>query len=436
MVKKIRSGVLVAIAFLLGAGAMLYVDWFNVIVIGGLLFNVIAARKDFLTNFKRPNVFIKLPLFFGGYLLFHTIALKLWGQEDVRYSYSVFESLGLYFVLLPLYLFSNRDLLEDSRLLKKLLLFFTIGVGILNVAIFFNLVGDSFFHQPLKAISDLAAGRFGGNKEVFGGFIFLEPQALYINIAAMFAFYWSLLTKNIFQRIGFILLFLLLLFFLLLTETKSAYIAFIAGACVMMFFFLRKKSWKARIGYAGMVLVCILIIGAVAPVSVKERMQQAKTELNNVMNNKLAGGGTIMPRVALYKVNFSHFEEFGIWGLGVAYTNTVKKWYKEADYGIGSLTDPHNSFVFFWLVGGLPGLLFVISLFVVPFWHMLKRKNFSYLVLALWLILLIANNTTVLLSLNDSKPLILFFLTLLYLKSEQFRHWEIEYFNRFERERA
>lgn len=428
MVDQLRKGIFIAVVSLLGSIATVYVNLFNVLVVVGILFNFFFVRKTFVSNLKKENVFLKIPLLFFLYMMLHTFWLKCFGQEMVTYSYSIFESLLFYFIAIPLYLFSNRDLLENRKFLKILLSVFIIAVAIFNIAVFFRLTGYAFFQDPLLAVSRLAASRFGGNKEVFGGFIFLEPQSLYINLAAMIAYYYAILSHNLCHRIGYSFIFLLLVFFLILTETKSAYIAFIVGFLVMTFFLFKNRTSRFKWGYSAIFIGGIILLLMFTPESFRMRMKEAKTELNNTLNGHLTGGGTIMPRVALYKVNFSHFDEFGVWGLGVAYTNTVKKWYSEAVYGIGVLTDPHNSFVFFWLIGGIIGLIFALSLFVVPLWEMLRKRNFSFLVMTLWLMILIANNTTVLLSLNDSKPLILFFLTLFYLKSGEFKTFETEHF--------
>ncbi|MDE7073441.1 MAG: O-antigen ligase family protein [Odoribacter sp.] len=428
MKKQIRGCILQLVALLLAPVATLYVDCFNILVILAIAFNLVVARKEFIGNLKESNLYLKLPLILLVYLLLHTVFLKLFGNEEARYSFSIFESLGLYFIALPLYLFSGRDLLEEPRLFKRVLLCFMYGVIIFNTAAFFKLAGLELFSDPFGAIGRLAASRFGGNKEIFGGFIFLEPQALYINLAAIIALYWSTFSTNVRQKIGFIVLFMLLLFFLILTETKSAYISFIAGFCVWLFFFFKKRNWKFRLKYSCVIVVSLCLLLWCMPDSMKLRMKQAQTELNNALNDDLAGGGTIMPRVALYKVNFSHFREFGLWGLGVAYTNTVRQWYDDSAYRLAHLNDPHNSFMFFWLIGGVVGLLFVLALFALPLWYMLRKKQFSYMAFAFWMMLFIANNTTVLLSLNDSKPLILFFLTLILLKNDQLRRWENEYF--------
>lgn len=425
MKRDFRNRGFISIAFLLGSMAMLYTDLFNIFILVAILFNFFSARKEFVANLKSNNGFLKIPLFFFLYIGVHTLILKLFGTETVKYSYSIFESLFFYFIAIPLYVCSMKDTLNRA-LLKNGLLAFVGGVIIFNIFVFFQLTGEGLYHDPVAAISQLASSRYGANKEIFGGFVFLEPQALYINLAAIIIFYFGIMTRQACRRVGYILLFFLLFFFLMLTETKSAFVSFIAGFSVLVVFMLKGKTWKYKSGMTALMVGVMILLVVFAPASLKERFQVAGTELNNALNDNLSQGGTIVPRVALYKVNFNHFEEFGIWGLGVSYANTVKGWYSGTEYGISGLTDPHNSFMFYWLNGGIPGLLFVAGLFILPLWRMFRSRSFSFIVLSLWIVILLPNNTTVLLSLNDSKPLILFFLALLYWGNGEFRLWEEE----------
>lgn len=427
IVYQLRKGICITIVFLLGSIATININLFNILIAIGILFNFSFVRKTFSNNLKKGNIFLKIPLLFCLYMSLHTLVLKYFGQETVAYRYSIFESLFFYFIAIPLYLFSNRDLLENSKFLKALLSIFMIAVTIFNTTIFFQLAGYDFFQDPLMVINQIAANRFGGNKEVFGGFLFLEPQTLYINLAAIIAYYYAILSRKLYHQIGYIFIFLLLIFFLILTETKSAYIVFIIGFLAITFFLLKNKTPKFRWKYSVIFISCFTLLLLSTPESFRNRLKEAQNELNNTWKGNLSGGSTIMPRVALYKVNFTHLNEYGLWGLGVAYSNTIKKWYNEANYGIEKLTDPHNSFMFFWLTGGVIGLLFALSLFFLPLWEMLRKRKFSFLAIALWLMMFIANNTTVLLDLNDSKSLIIFFLTLLYLKSSEFKISETEY---------
>lgn len=424
MYKRLRIIFFVAVAFLLGCIAMLYVDFFNIMILGGIVFNLLIARKEVIANLRNESGYLKLPVFFLLYLGIHTLVLKLFGTGTVKYSYSVFESLLLYFIALPLYICSIKDLLNQATL-KLGLLAFVCGVLVFNIALFIQLGGSDLLYEPLSAVKRIAASRFGTNKELWGSFVFLEPQALYINIAAMIVFYIAMISKKIYQKLGYIFIFLLFLFFLLLTETKSAFLSFSAGILILVVFLLKGRSLKYKLMSLGIVVGIVVLVAVLAPDSLKDRFRIAKTELCDVLSNDFEEGGTIVPRVTLYKVNFSHFNEFGWWGLGIAYTNTVKQWYSDSYAVISGLTDPHNSFVFFWLIGGLPGLVFVLGLFILPFWKMFKNKQFSFIMLAIGITLLIANNTTVLLSLNDSKPLILFFLSLFYWGYEGFRSWEV-----------
>lgn len=425
MGQKIRIYLFIAIAFLLGSISFLYTNFFNVLIITGIILNFSVAKKEVIASLKEKNLFLKLPLYFILYMGVHALILKLWGAEQVKYSYTIFESLLLYFIAIPLYICSVKDLL-NKKILKYSLLAFVGGVIVFNLAAFFKLAGDNLFNEPIIAIKALSASRFGGNKEIFGGHVFVEPLGLYISLAIAIVFYLGIIARGILNKIKYLLPFSLLLFFLFLTETKSAFISCGLGLLPLLILVLKGYKIKYKLGILGILVGISILLIINAPESLKGRFDIAKVEIQNVLKGDFSEGGSIVPRVALYKENFNHFNEFGICGLGVAYTNTVKNWYLESEYRINSLTDPHNSFMYFWLIGGIAGLLFVLGIFILPIWQMYKNKQFTFIILSLWITLIVVNNTTVLLSLNDAKPVILFFLSLFYFGGGVFYRQEKE----------
>ncbi len=423
MTQKIRIYLFIAIAFLLGSVSFLYTNFFNIVIIIGIVLNFSVAKKEVIVNLREDNLFLKLPFYFILYMGVHALILKFWGDELVKYSYTIFESLLLYFIAIPLYVCSVKDVL-NKKILNYSLLAFVGGVIIFNLASFFKLTGDNLFNEPIVAIKVISASRFGGNKEIFGGHVFLEPLGLCISLATVIVFYFAIIARGILNKFKYLLPFSLLLFFLFLTETKSAFISFGLGLLPLLVFFLKGYSMKYKLGVIVILVGVLMVLIVNAPESLKGRFNTTKDEIHHVLKGDLSQGGTIVPRVALYKENFNHFGEFGIFGLGVAYTNTVKKWYAESKYAVHGLTDPHNSFIYFWLIGGFAGLLFVLGIFFLPIWHMYRNRQFTFIVLSLWIVIVLVNNTTVLLSLNDSKPVILFFLSLLYWNSGVFKKQE------------
>ena len=247
MTQKIRIYLFIAIAFLLGSVSFLYTNFFNIVIIIGIVLNFSVAKKEVIVNLREDNLFLKLPFYFILYMGVHALILKFWGDELVKYSYTIFESLLLYFIAIPLYVCSVKDVL-NKKILNYSLLAFVGGVIIFNLASFFKLTGDNLFNEPIVAIKVISASRFGGNKEIFGGHVFLEPLGLCISLATVIVFYFAIIARGILNKFKYLLPFSLLLFFLFLTETKSAFISFGLGLLPLLVFFLKGYSMKYKLG--------------------------------------------------------------------------------------------------------------------------------------------------------------------------------------------
>ena len=89
------------------------------------------------------------------------------------------------------------------------------------------------------------------------------------------------------------------------------------------------------------------------------RMQEVREEIENVRRGEFSGG-TIVPRVAFIRESFKHFDEFGLWGLGVSTKHRIKAWFDASDMNIARYKNVGNIFLQYWVTGGIPGLAFVL----------------------------------------------------------------------------
>lgn len=414
--KKIRTFLFIGTAFLLGSINVLYSGAFYVVMAVAFLVNVSADFKGFGENVWQERKYVLLPVGGVAYLLLHYLC-SLFMNVPYRPSWSFIELLLMYFLMVPLYLLSARNIMTPL-LLRRTLLALCAGILLFNFAKLFCIAGLSLFTEPVAALNLLYAGRFGGNMELLGGQVYLEPQALYIAVAAVIAYYFILEYDKACEGKGFlyanILVFVLSLIFLSFTVTKGSILGFSAGFLVLSVSYIRRQSPRVRWMFAGGLVVLILLGGCLMPKAYFVRLEQTKREIEGVLEGNYAGG-SIAPRWGLMKENFSHFDEWGVVGLGVYKGKAVREWYSDSLYIQVVVTNSHNSFMEFWLVGGIPGLLFLLYYFMVPFLRMRKNKQYSLLCLASVLTIFVAANTCVVVTLSDTRPFVVFMLSLFFL---------------------
>lgn len=408
-----RENLFLFVAFYLGCCAVLSIDVFNTLFIFSLLLNIGYNPKAMWQHILKEKVYFLVSLLFIAY----QIVLLTVTYHDVHPSYWIFETLVLSFLLVPLYMLSVKDIMT-TRLLKQVLLSFTMGVIVFNVACLFQLTGGGIFTAPLETFEGLYQSRFGGNKHVFGGFVLLEPQALYLSIASIISYAMFLFEKDRFYKNIFMVLLPLCLLFLTLTVTKASMLGFMLGAGLLTYFYIRHNPLRLHtLIFAGIIAI-LISTPFLVPDAYAGRFADAGEEIENVLNGELKGG-SIAPRVALLKEFAAHFDEFALKGLGVYSDNVTKQWYINSEYSIGNLNNIHNSFLEYWIIGGVPGLIFVLSFFFHPVYAMFKNRKCSFFILALLGTLVVTNSACALLLFNDSKALILFFLSLVYFYNTQ-----------------
>lgn len=432
MGKDIRCWLFVGVAFWLGSINVLYHSVFLIFLFISFVVNVSVHRKAFLQHLKKNWRYLMLPIFGVLYLVLHYWISHLGGYFNYRVSWSILELMLLYFFFIPVYIISVKDFMTP-RILKYFLLSFCWGILAFNAVKFFYITGTGLFSSPVQTLQEIYNGRMGGNMTLLKGFVLLEPQAFYLAVSAVISsgfllqcIYWQS-WKSTFRSSIIIWLFSLL--FLSFTVTKGAILAFGFGLLVLLIVFFRKLSlWRRCAWGAGLVL---LLTGAYLgmPDALKERVDEMKKEIIKLQQGQFEGG-TVAPRVALWEESFSRIDKWGVWGLGVYEKYGVRAWYEQAQYsGIRDLRNTHNSFLNFWILGGIPGLLFILYYFFAPLLKMIRLKRYSYLLIALLITFVIANSTCFLAGLTDSVPMIVMILALAYLFPDYFIELERETVN-------
>lgn len=414
--KNIRALTFVLIAFLLGSINVLYNIAFYILLVIAFGINLSYDFKGFWQNVRLEKKYVILPLLGGIYLVIHYLC-SLFMDIPYKPSWSMMELLLLYFFFVPLYLLSAKGIMS-YQLLRRALFALCWGVIFFNLTKLFCITGFSLFTEPVDALNLIYTGRFGGNMELLGGQVYLEPQALYICISAVISYYFMLNYNKASDckttLWSSMVIFVFSVVFLSFTVTKGSILAFIVGFLLISVIYFRKKSVKYRLIFT-IICVSIILLGySLMPNAYMARIEQVKSEIHSVQEGDYKGG-SIAPRLGLMKENFSHFKEFGLLGLGVYKAKMVREWYATSPYQLGGIYNSHNSFVEYWLIGGIPGLFFILFYFISPILRMRKNHQYSFLIIACILTIFIAANTCVVTILIDSAPFVIFMLSLFFL---------------------
>lgn len=220
-------------------------------------------------------------------------------------------------------------------------------------------------------------------------------------------------------------IFLLLLCFLSFTVTKAGVLAFLTGFVFMNIYVFRQNLRRIRLALLIWISMFIFGIFVLANFSekYKERTDEMIVELESVKQG-IYTGGTIAPRIGFVREAYVHFNEFAVWGMGVYAKDRVKDWLRNSDAGLGVFTNVHNTFLHYWIQGGIFGLGVVLFLLGAPFYNMVKRKRFSYFEASLILVIFVTSNTSILLDLNNSRLIIVLLLSMFYFYGDIFEHLE------------
>ena len=430
--KKIQETCFLFVGCLLGSFAPLYGKTFNYFLLFFILFHAITNWQTFVKDLQVGKKYILVFVIYFLYISLQTSFLT-WGNKitDKPY-YGIFEDLLLNFILIPIYVATMRSWLTQ-RLLKLFLFLFCAGCLIINLYIVYDTVKLTLFTDTYAAFEHLYATRFGDNKlSLLGGNLYLEPQTLFIALTALISYFMIFINHHKGMKILSGIMFLLLSMFLSFTVTKAGIIAFFVGFIIINIFIFRHSLLKVRL----VMLICTLILlvtGVFMFDGLKgkygERAEEIRQEVENVKHG-IYTGGTIAPRVGFIRESFIHTNEFGLWGLGIYSKNRVNTWLQNSEAELGIFTNVHNTFIHYWIQGGILGLGMILFLFLAPFYQMIKNKKFSWLILSLVTIIFITNNTCILLALNNSRLMIILLLAMFYFYSDTFAQQEKTFINK------
>lgn len=415
--KRFQTNIFLGIGFLMGCINLLYSEFFYICILIALMINLKGNWKLFLHNVRQEWKYIILPIVGVLYLVLHYFISLLLGVKGKPY-WSFVELLILYFFVFSLYFISIKPFLT-SNVLKKFLLSLCVGIMVINTVKFFYLTGLGVFTDPANTLKEIYAQRFGMNMGFWGGYFYLEPQACYLCVSSLISMFFLMNEAWIVQNRKQLLFYSLILFFSLLflsfTVTKGAILGVVLGFLVLIILAWRKWSRTRKITFILTVSLSLLTVIPILPEMYFYRYRELADEIEAMKEGELKVG-SFSGRILLLKANFIHFKQFGLYGFGVYKKSIIKNWYEKYPGN----THAHNSFVEYWITGGICGLMFLIYYFVAPLLRMRKLHKYSPLGIAIIVSLIFMNNTTILIILVDSAPFIIAMLALLFFYTDKF----------------
>ena len=420
--RQIQIYFFLCVPFLLGSLIPLTGNAFNFILLALVMLLAWKSAKQFQADIRAGKNFLLVNAAFFLYLTVHTAVILSQGGLDSKPNYGIFESLFLCFILVPVYVSTWRSWLTPL-LLQKFLLNFCIGCLALNIYALIHVIHAYELKTAKETIAFLYDTRFATNRPLLGTTFWLEAQATLLATAAIISYFLIIIRQK--HRLLLGLLFLTLTTFLSFTMTKSAIIAFFLGfLLVNVLLWRRTTRWKK----AGLLLsaACLLATACLLAKTMPEKLRfnEIKQEISNIREGNLRETGSLAPRVAFLKESYAHRDEYALWGLGVTMKQQIKAWYDASPHNIAHFSSVNNTFLHYWIIGGIAGLGFVLFWFFAPAVRMFRRGDISFLLLALSLVFVVVSNSCVTLAWANLRTFMLLFLSMCYFHGGLFHQLE------------
>ncbi|MGL5683181.1 MAG: O-antigen ligase family protein [Marinifilaceae bacterium] len=418
---KFREGGILTVIFALGSINILWDRVFYILMALSFFLNIIYRWKEFWQDIKAVRYYLYLPLIMCMYVLIHYAIVNIFHIDyytPYKARWGIIENLLLFFTAVPVYLISCKPYVTSSSI-KNAIGVFGVGVMSVNVGLFiwYYLTNSIPFSDYIEL---LYMSRFLGNKELWNATIYLEAHAFNLAVAAILVGYVALESVKPYRRVCALFLFGLLTVFLSFTVTKGSIFPFVI--CLIYLLIVKYKRLVHSNLVINLVIIGCFVYGAQYIVTSDiyvERMQTMLNEINGVINNKYVGD-SIGPRLGILRECWDRIGEYGLWGVGVYSKDITQSWFVKSPYSIDFIQHVHNSFIDFWIIGGVMMLTYFLSLFILPIIRMVKRHEISHLILVILLFMFLANFATIFVRLADSKTLIMFLLSGFYLYTSQF----------------
>jgi O-antigen ligase len=347
---------------------------FSYLISGWLLFSIfefnykVRFLSNFTTGFKK-QMFVLQIVIFSAYFLSMLI-----DNDSKEASDQVVKKLS--FLIFPLiFVFSGETLKINKHLYLKL---FVLSNIIFSIVCLFTA-----FYRSIE----IENGNFLFNShDQYGNSYFFSSKLSVFHHRGYFSMFIVFSTAILFylkdrfivlkKKSGKFLYFAILALFSVMVFFMSSR-AGIASLILLLTYRFYISIKNRRLRFLSIIVLLILIIPAVK----NKRVQQGITELKNFKDVEHVTHEKTPGRIVLWISAVDLIKENILFGTGTdnfhekyfeiydAYNNKGLKLLKNERYNV------HNQYLEFFVLFGIGGFILIITLFVIPLIHAIKRKN-------------------------------------------------------------
>ncbi|MDD3961588.1 MAG: O-antigen ligase family protein [Bacteroidales bacterium] len=142
---------------------------------------------------------------------------------------------------------------------------------------------------------------------------------------------------------------------------------------------IQKKDFRRLIGLSAMLITSLVMIPFAFPFTFSRFVALEETLGNSLIRNEWVEKETTNSRLLGWDAAMDIIIEHPITGVGPEKVqHALKNSYEENGLGYGN-RNPHNQYLQTWLELGLPGLIILLMLAVIPGWYALREKNYLHI---------------------------------------------------------
>lgn len=207
--------------------------------------------------------------------------------------------------------------------------------------------------------------------------------------SVLFLIYLLFLDKVAFKKVFYLIPLIINFILMHVVVARTGLVAMYLGIIALVFFYfsIEKRKWIISSSISmSMVIIGIIAISFIKPLN--NRYQNSIRDLNIFMNEENANWWSGAMRLHALENSWHIFKENPVFGVGMAdLTDEVQVMFSKR----GTLLlpenriNPHNQFVNFLAVGGLPAFLLFMAFLGLMIWRSIKYQNWllmSFLVMA------------------------------------------------------
>ncbi len=340
-----------------------------------------SYRGTFVQHLKSP----------GTYLFLMPLLVALTGLINADQPATAFSNLevysSLFFFPFIFRTFNENPLKNKQQYIHSFFIFgilaaFFLCLGMAFINYFESFRKDYFFYSRLS--SSIMSPNHLSNYVLWAIMLILTDLAGLSNNLVLYS-----------AKVYKVVVLLLLMCFLFLLASKAAFIIF----CLMMLSFMIFLIVKKIIPLWQSVILCIvlLMLGMYLyqTTNIKGRVMFAYKVIENPSPKQSSSQESTALRVSALNASKDIIREHFWFGVGTGdVQKTIVEYYQSHSKSGAYIhqTNPHNQYLFSWIMNGVAGIIAIMVMFVYLFATSVRRKNIEPLFWVIYMILLFATD--------------------------------------------